>query len=184
MKKFLIMALVALTGLCASAQRNFFIGGQAGYVHDGSDNTNRLTILPEIGYDLNSKWTVGTTIGWDYTHFCRKDISTNLFRFNPYVKYTYFRSESNLVSLYVDGTVGVGLGWTHVGGDDTKTACVWQIGLRPGVSLNLTPEFSMTATIGFIGYQGVNNAAKPAYHSRGGIDLNGNNLTLGFYYHF
>lgn len=184
MKKILAMALVALAALTGSAQNNLYVGGEVGFMHDGGKRTNELSILPEIGYNLNSKFAVGTVIGWQYTHFNGRDLSTNLFRFNPYVRYTFFRSENNLVNLFVDGTVGVGLGWTSNDDDDSDTACVWEIGLKPGVAINLTDNFSVQAHIGMLGYQGVNDAAKPAYSSKGGLNLSGNDLSIGFYYHF
>lgn len=183
MKKFFAMALVALASLGASAQ-NFYVGGEVGFVHDGKDNTNKLSIMPEIGYTINEKWGVGTEIGWEYNHLNSRKTSTNLFRFNPYARYTFFNSLDNLVSLFVDGTAGFGLGWTSYDGDDSDTACVWQVGLKPGISLNLSKNFSIVAHMGMIGYQGVNKHAKPAYDSKGGFDLSGDDLSFGFYYHF
>lgn len=184
MKKLFAMAIVALASAFGAQAENLYVGGEVGFMHDGDKNTNALSILPEIGYNLNSHWAVGTTIGWQYTHFCGRDLSTNLFRFNPYARYTFFRSSNNLVNLFVDGTVGVGLGWTSYKDDDTDAACVWEIGLKPGIAINLTDKFSIVAHVGMLGYQGVNDAAKPAYHSKGGLDLSGNNLSFGFYYNF
>ncbi len=184
MKKLLAIALVALVSLGVSAQNKFYVGGEAGFVHDGEDNTNELSLLPEIGYNLTDNLAVGTVIGWQYKHFNGEGISTNLFRFNPYLRYTYFKTSNNLVNLFIDGAVGVGLGWTSTDDDDSDTAVVWEIGLKPGVAINLTDRFSLVAHIGMLGYRGVNDAAKPAYHSKGGLDLSGNNLSFGFYYHF
>lgn len=195
MKKFLALAVIAIASIGAfgaSAQdSNIYAGGSIGYWHDSHDSntgtsTNQLTILPEVGYNFNPKWAVGVQLGYDYTHLCGQSISTNLFQFNPYLRYTYFRSSNNMVSLFIDGAVGVGAGWTHYGDDDdSKTAVTWNIGFRPGISVNLTENFSLVAHVGMIGYRGANNAAQEAgYSNKGGVMLNGNDLTFGFYYNF
>lgn len=183
MKKFFAIAVLALASLSAAAE-GLFVGGSLGYWHDGKDNTNSLTILPEIGYGLNDHWTIGTTVGYNYQHYCGTGVSGNLFQFNPYLRYTYFRSDNNLINLFLDGTVGVGLGWTS-SDYDTDTACTWQIGVTPGIAINITEKFSFVTHVGFLGYKGANNAAKYAgYYSEGGLLLNSQNLTFGFYYNF
>lgn len=187
MKKFFALAMLAIASLCASAE-GVYVGGQLGYWHesDNQTSTNTLTILPEIGYNLTSNVAIGSTLGYEYNHICGAGISTHIFQFNPYLRYTFFKSSNNLVNLFVDGGAGVGAGWTHYkGGDDSKTACIWNIGLRPGVALNLSEKFSLVAHVGLLGYQGANDAAKAGgYSDKGGLLLNGNNLSFGFYYNF
>lgn len=184
------MAVLALASLSVSAQ-NFYVGGSLGFWHDShNDNTgtatNALTILPEFGYNLTSNWAVGTTIGYNYTHLCNTGISNNIFQFNPYVRYTYFKSDNNFINLFLDGTVGVGAGWTsYKDEDNSKTACTYQIGVAPGLSINFTDKFSFVTHIGFVGYKGANNAAQAAgYKSEGGLLLNSQSLSFGFYYNF
>lgn len=188
MKKFFAFAVLAVASLCASAE-NFYVGGSLGFWHDSEDNqsTNTLSILPEIGYNLSDNWAVGTTIGYNFGHTCNEGISTHIFEFNPYVRFTFFKTENNLVNLFVDGGAGIGAGWTsYKHGDDSETAITWNVGFRPGVALNLTDKFSVVAHVGMLGYNGANNAAKATglYHDNGGFLLNGNNLSFGFYYHF
>lgn len=191
MKKVLAMVVLAIASLGAAAQNsNIYVGGSIGFWHDSHDNstnasTNHFVILPEIGYNFNSSWALGAQLGYDYTHLCGQGVSTNIFQFNPYLRYTYFRSSNNLISLFVDGAVGFGAGWTHYEDDDSKTAVTWNIGFRPGISVNLSDNFSLVAHVGMLGYEGANNAAKEAgYSNKGGLMLNGNNLTFGFYYTF
>lgn len=187
------MAILAIASLSTSAE-GLYLGGSLGYWHDSNDNnvgatTNSLTILPEIGYNFSEKWAVGGVVGYEYTHICNYGTSVNLFQFNPYARFTYFRTSNNLLSLFLDGTVGVGAGWASYDGygdyDDSDTACVWQVGIKPGIALNITDHFSLVAHVGLLGYQGTNDAAKAAgYSNQGGLLLNGNNLTFGFYYNF
>lgn len=186
MKKFLFIAVMAVCSLCASAQ--YYAGGSLGFWHQDKDGsaTNSLAILPEIGMNLNDNWAVGATIGYSYNHLCGSGISNHIFEFDPYARYTYFRSDNGLISLFVDGIVGIGAGWTNYKyGDDSKTACTWQIGAAPGIDVNLTKRFSVVAHVGFLGYKGANNAAKAGGHTEeGGLLLNSRNLSLGFYVNF
>lgn len=186
MKKILVFAIAAMISVCASA-KGLYVGGQAGFWHESDDRSsvNTLSILPEIGYNLSDEWAIGSTIGYEMSHVCGWS-STHIFEISPYARYTYFKSNNGLVSLFLDGGAGVGLGWTHYkGGDDSDTACIWNIGIKPGVALNLSKNVSFVAHIGMLGYQGANDAARDGgYKSEGGLLLNGNNISLGFYVNF
>lgn len=187
MKKFLTLAVVALASVFGVQAEGLYLGGSLGYMHNSKDHvsTNELTILPEIGYNFNDTWAVGTTVGYDYTHWCGRKTSLHLFEFNPYARFTYFRTENNLVQLFIDGGAGIGLGTYDNDGDDSDTAVTWNIGFRPGVAFNFTSRFSVVAHVGFLGYEGANNAAYNGGKARrGGLMLDGNDLTLGFYYNF
>lgn len=188
MKKLLTLAVVAVATVFGASAGDGYIGGNIGFEHNekkGEAQTNSFTILPELGYNLNDNWAIGTTIGYTYKHLNGQDINNNLFQFNPYARYTYFRSDNNLVQLFVDGGAGIGLGWTEYDNDDSSTAVTWNVGLRPGVAFNFTKNFSVVAHVGFLGYKGANRAAYNAgYDRNGGVYLNGNDLTLGFYYNF
>lgn len=197
MKKIFAVAALAVAAIfSANAQdEKFYIGGSLGFEHKTSTiavedfeikaNVNSFNILPEFGYNINDKWAVGTTIGYDYQHFCGWKVDSHLFKFNPYARFTFFRSSNNLVQLFVDGGAGIGLGWASYDDEDSDTAVTWNVGFRPGVALNLTDQFSVVAHLGFLGYEGANNTAYDlGYDRRGGFLVNGNNLTLGFYFHF
>lgn len=188
------LAAVAIFNVNAEDEK-FYIGGSLGFEHSTADVTvmgdpekasvNSFSILPEFGFNINDKWAVGTTIGYDYKHFCGYKVDSNLFQFNPYARFTFFRTDNNLLSLFVDGGAGIGTGWVKYGDKDSDTAVTWNIGFRPGVAINLTDQFSVVAHLGFLGYEGANDTAyATGYDRRGGFLLNGNNLTLGFYFHF
>lgn len=187
MKKLLTLALVAIASVFGAQAKDIYLGGSVGFMHNEQNGsiTNEFTILPEIGYNFNSRWSIGTTIGYDHTHWCGKDMSLHMFEFNPYARFTYFRTDNNLVQLFVDGGVGIGLGSYDYGEEDSDTAVTWNIGFRPGVAFNFTDSFSVVAHVGFLGYQGANNAAYDAGMPRkGGLSLDTNDLTLGFYFNF
>lgn len=188
MKKFFTLATVALASVFGAQAGDGYIGGSLGFVHEETTErqTNQLTILPELGYNFNSQWAIGTTIGYQYTHLCGRDTDAHIFKFNPYARFTYFRTGNNLVQLFVDGGAGIGIGSVSVGDNDSDTAVTWNVGFRPGVAFNLTEKFSIVAHVGFLGYQGANNTAfnTGLYPRKGGFSVDTNDLTLGFYFNF
>lgn len=189
MKKIFAIAALAIAAVCGNAQAgDGYIGGSLGFMHNESYNggtTNSFTILPEIGYNFNNRWAIGTTIGYEYTHLNGAKVNTHMFEFNPYARFTFFRTDNNLVQLFVDGGAGVGVGSVDIDGNNSETGVIWNVGFRPGVALNFSDSFSMVAHLGMLGYEGANrNAYNAGYNRRGGIMLDGNNVTLGFYYSF
>lgn len=193
MKKIFTIAAVAVATLFGTVNANaegLYVGGAIGYWHDSKDAsvsdmpTNAFTIMPEVGYNINSKWAIGTQIGYDFKHICNTDADSNIFRFNPYARYTFFRTNNNLVQLFLDGTAGIGLGW----GDDwygDHTLVTWQVGVKPGIAVNLTKKFSVVAHVGMLGYEGANNAAKRfGYKDQGGLLIDNTKLDFGFYFNF
>ena len=94
------------------------------------------------------------------------------FEINPYARYTFLHSK--LINVFCDG----GFGYKHYNGQGDR----WSIGLKPGVELKLD-KFSLIAHVGFLGWQ------QTKYDHGGktnawGLDLDGNNITLGVYYNF
>jgi len=179
MKKFLLMAVMGIMTLGASAQK-WHAGGQVTFGKTTESvsglKTTQVTVLPELGYSLTDRFAVGTTVGVSYRKTGGEE--KTVFKISPYARYTYFKYER--VNLFVDGGVDFGIGGAH-----GHTAVEYGIGLRPGVSLSLNSKFSLVAHVGFLGYQSGNRPAKAnGAPENWGLDLNSNNLMFGFYYHF
>lgn len=192
MKKIIATLLVAVASLGSTAMAgDWYIGGTLGFMHKSQTisgakaTTNEFSILPEVGYTFNDHWGVGGQIGYKYTNLAGQDINNNMFTIYPYARWTFFRSSNDLIQLFLDGNVGLGLGSTSYGDNNSDTAVTYEIGVKPGIALNLTQHFSVIAHIGFLGYHGANDAAKaggqPEY---GGFNLSSENLTFGLYYTF
>ncbi len=197
MKKILTLAVIAVASVFGANAEGLYIGGQLGFMHesagakaygyDAKFDHNTFTIVPEIGYNFNDSWAVGGTIGYTYKHWCGSKTSFNMFEISPYARWSYFRTSNNLVQLFVDGGFGIGAGAYDVDVDGYKshTGVIWNVGFRPGIAINPTPNFSIVAHVGLLGYEGANHTAQDAgYQSRGGLMLDSNDLTLGFYYNF
>ncbi len=188
MKKLLILAAAAIIGLGASAKdiditldsSKVFVGGSVGVWHDLNDKKTDVTILPEVGYNINDTWTVGTQIGYQYGG--NSDFHHNSFVFNPYARWSFYKA--GMVSLFVDGGVDFGVGNVAGKGGHSDATVKFGVGLKPGVALNVHKNVSVVAHLGRLGYWGSNNAGKSAYDDLGvGFDFS-NALNFGFYYNF
>ena len=181
MKKFFVAAIAAVMAVCVNAQ-DIYVGGSLGAWRDGTNHETTISILPEIGYNLSENTAIGTTIGWSYDHV--KGASGNVFQIAPYFRYSFFKSER--VSIFCDGGFSVGAGKTsYDDGDDSDTATIWSIGVKPGIALNLSDKCSLVAHVGFLGYEGANDAAKALdYSDQWGLNFDATAVTFGFYYTF
>ena len=179
MKKFLLMAAMAIATLGASAQ-DWYAGGQLTFGRTTQETsglkTTQVTVLPELGYNLTDNFAVGSVLGVSYRKTNGEE--KTVFKVNPYARYSYFKNDK--VSLFVDGGVDFGIGRAQ-----GSTAVEYGIGLRPGISYNISKKLSLVAHVGFLGYQSGNRPAKNNGAAENwGLDLNSNNLMFGLYYNF
>lgn len=180
MKKILTFAIALVATISASAE-GWYAGGSVAFDRDITDNKTEFLILPEIGYNLNEKVAIGGVLGYDHQY--ENGIKVNIFKINPYIRYTYFKS--GIVNLFVDGGFEFGTGKTKFENGSSDAANIWGIGVRPGVALNVSEKVSFVAHIGYLGYRGANDEAKAAgVPEIFGVGLNGNDIQIGFYYNF
>ena len=184
MKKFMMTLVVLCAALSVNAQ--VYLGGSLGLntvsQNEGDDQTS-FKILPEIGYKFNENWAIGSVIGYQkgtYDMQSNPKLGSNdsykAFSFEPYARYTFVNSK--LVSVFLDMGFGITSGENH---NNDFTA--FNVGVRPGVAVNLNKHFSFVTKVGFLGYNEVNPKDGKKSHSFG-LDLDGNNLTFGLYYNF
>jgi hypothetical protein len=174
MKKIVLMMVVMLATISASAQ--VYVGGGLGFTGtkvEGVKSTN-IKILPEIGYELDENWSIGTVIGWQYNKV--EDYKVNTFQIAPYARYNFLHSEK--VNLFVDG--GFGVASSKVKGCDALN--LWQVGFKPGVSVRLSEHFLFVAKYGFLGYKEANEGGYKAKEY--GFDFDTDELSFGFHYIF
>lgn len=186
---------------------------QNGNSVDGSS----FKIMPSIGYDLKKDISVGVQLGFltgtasfgsfdnvDYLGLASSlvgalgdlyidDVSG--FRFAPYVRYTLIGGKT--FNVFVDGV----LAFESIKGsadqdndpstDDGSKASIFELVVRPGVSLNINKNFKFVTHFGTLGYQSVslsdyvdNNSVDGPKISRFGFEGNSGTLTLGIEYHF
>lgn len=184
MKKFLFTLAAAVITLTASAQ--VYLGGEVGLWRDYDGNETTFKILPEVGYNLSDKWAIGTVIGYSYgyensLHKNLTEITTNAFVVTPYARYTY--ATLGPVNLFLDGGFGFATYKTETAGKDGDAQNAWEIGIKPGVAVNLTEKLSFVSHVGFLGWRDQDEAE--VFGDNGvGFDLSGNTITFGLYYNF
>ena len=134
MKKIITTVMLAVAAICSTAQAgDFYLGGAVGFMHKSqkitplagptyTQTTNEFSIMPELGYSFNDKWGVGGTIGYTYRNLAGQDTNFNLFSINPYARFTYFRTSNDLIALFIDGSVGFGIGSTSYNGDTSTVS--------------------------------------------------------------
>ena len=82
-----------------------------------------------------------------------------------------------MVDFFIDG----GFSYKHY----NDRANEWTVGLKPGVALNLNKTVSIVAHAGFVGYKTIKATYDGAKSSNAwGVDLDGNNLSLGVLLNF
>lgn len=179
MKKILALAVVAIASISASAQ--VYVGGSFSLERNTTKNQTNFSIAPEIGHNFNSKTAVGGTV--EFTHNYDSGTNSNIFSVNPYFRYKFLHVDH--LTVFLDTTVGVGIGNSKVGDEKSKTATIWDAGFKPGIAYDLSDHFTIVAHLGFIGVNGANHAAKYAgYDNKFGIDFSTSNLEFGLSYSF
>ncbi|MBF1385118.1 outer membrane beta-barrel protein [Prevotella aurantiaca] len=190
MKKILMTLAVAFVAVAANAQ--VYVGGSLGVASSeilGGDDVTTYQVLPEIGYNINNNWAIGTVLGWGKGKPVSiekgKPVSiesetNNYVTFQPYARFTF--AHSKFVNAFIDGIVGyTHYNHAHVGGSSYDQ---WTIGLKPGVAVNLSKKVSFVAHVGFAGWESL-KAEKAEKDSHAlGVSLDGNNVTFGVYYNF
>lgn len=170
--------VAAIMAVSASAQ--VYVGGNVGIASvdpgDG-DSETVFSLLPEVGYSFDSEWAAGVAFGWSKGALSQNDLSygalsRRTFEVNPYIRYSAFKGK--VVTAFIDGAFG----YRHYNGAGNS----WSIGLKPGVAVNVD-KFSFVAHVGFVGYRNYKPKGGDA-SSVWGVDLDGNNISLGVYYNF
>ena len=175
--------VAAVMAVSASAQ--VYVGGNVGIAsydpgYEGSKSETVYSVLPEIGYSFDSDWAAGVAFGWSKGALRQNDLTfdsdmTHTFEVNPYVRYTAIKGK--VVNVFVDGAFG----YKHY--NDLGNS--WSLGLKPGVAVNLNDKLSFVAHAGFLGW----TTSKPDVDGAKstntfGFDLDGSDLSFGFYYNF
>lgn len=177
MKKLMLLAVMAIASLTAVAQ-DWYAGGSVGFWRNATDNLTSFQILPEVGYNISDKVAVGAQFGYDYSY--EDNVNVNLFVIDPYLRYSLFKNDN--INVFVDGGVDLGFGWAKANDESTDTAVTYGIGFKPGIAYNISDNLSLVAHVGFLGFQGGNDASQAP--DQGGFMLDGSNLSFGVYYSF
>ena len=174
MKKILLLLCVAAFTVSAKAQ--VYLGGSFGITHYNDIDATNFTLAPEIGYMLNDTWHFGLEIGYTHSSKTRKgeNLNVNAFHFAPYARWNYF--DKGMVRLFLEG--GLGISTYKVKGHNNHNG--FEIGIKPGIALDMTDHFSFVTKFGFLGYRDDYKYD----NSVSGLSLSTEDLTIGFVYSF
>ncbi len=180
MKKFLMTIVAAFAAVSMNAQ--MYLGGSFAFEAwssqklAGDKSETVFKIMPEIGYNLNEEWAIGTVIGYMNDKFNGVNgISESAFTVSPYARYTF--AKLGKVNFFVDG----GMSFTSASKADWTEIAV---GFQPGLSVSLTDKLSFVSHIGFIGWDQYNPDGDENNISKFGLSLDATDLSFGLYYNF
>ena len=174
MKKIMMTIAAAFVATAMNAQG--YIGGGLGFQtssYDG-ESTTTWTIMPEVGYNLNDSWAIGAVVG--YGESGKDESKVKSFTVSPYARYTV--AKLNMVNVFLDG--GVGYGYVEQGGVKVND---FNVGIKPGVAVNLNDKLSFVAHFGFLGYQNDKVKGDDKSVNTFGFNLD-NNVSFGLYLNF
>lgn len=174
MKK--IVVLLCVVALTVSAKAQVYLGGEFNITHDGDTDVTDFTLAPEIGYKLNNTWDFGLEIGYSYVGIKDNgtDKNVNAFHVAPYARWTYF--EKGIAHLFLEG--GLGFSTCKVGDADSNNG--FEVGVKPGLALEVNEKFAFIAKLGFLGYRD----SYKYNNSVSGLSVGTEDLSIGFIYSF
>ena len=119
------------------------------------------------------------------------NIKLNAFRVAPYVRYTFLKAGN--FDFFLEG----GVAYTNIKAKnvseltskipDDPTINAFEIAVRPGITFNINQNAQVVAKIGALGYQNatldMGMDSKPSLN-RFGLEVDGDDLSLGFNYQF
>lgn len=176
MKKIALFMLVLSAAFTVNAQ--VYLGGSLGFWHTGDESDGyAFSILPEVGYNFNSKWALGGKLG-----YIRSDKGQgndlDIISFSPYTRFTYY--EKGIVRLFVDGGLGAVV-YAYDGGASLGL----EIGFKPGIAVKLSDRFSLISNMGFLGCRYQYPTTTQIDNADGfGVDLSSANMTFGLLINF
>ncbi len=176
MKKF-FMTLAAVA-VAATMNAQGYVGGGVGFQsvsYDG-ESTTAFTLMPEVGYNLSDNMAVGITLG--YAEAGKDANKVKKFAIAPYFRYTFLSFDK--VNVFAD----LGLGYINTKYDSFKNN-TFEIGVKPGVAVNLNEKLSFVAHCGFLGWQTSKDDIDGAKAvNTVGLSVDGSDLSFGVYYNF
>lgn len=176
MKKIILMAVMAVATLTASAQvyvaGSFDLGVSSVKVGDGdSESTTTFALSPEIGYSFNNMWAVGAELGFGTSKTDDVKAITN-WKVSPYVRCTFGELASG-VNVFAEAYYTHK--WFSQGDADWNG---WAVGVRPGVSVSLGSNWSMVGKMVLFQYSKYDEVKTTAFQ------IAPSEVSLGVCYNF
>ncbi|MDD7318269.1 MAG: hypothetical protein SOZ80_02970 [Prevotella sp.] len=164
MKKFFLSILLLSSMSCVLAQNGevpfheheedagLFLGGSLTYWNNNDGKPITLQLFPEAGWRFNHTWAAGVMLGFGFNSDRSDGVKkiTRVYKVSPFVRYYYMHRGP--FNLYLDG----GVGFNHTSPEQSAAGGKrngYEIGVRPGVCLDLAKGFCLCMRLGFAGYR-------------------------------
>lgn len=166
MKKFLLIATLAICSFANAQKGSILVGGNIEYTSKNVDfqvgeaKTNTFSFSPKVGYQFNDNWTVGGefTVASSKKDNGLVENKVNAFKLGAFVRYSV--PLSSTFSVFAD--LGAGFQnlkdktYTTVG-NTTSTAKTkadgMYVGITPALFINMKKGFGLNFSIGGLGYE-------------------------------
>ena len=190
------MALIAILGLATSVpalaqyhvtagratsapapsygdSRRFVLGGHFSFWRNEDAKTTSIAVSPGLMYLLNEDLGFGANLSLQ--NQSQQGASTTYFLLRPFARY-YF-AHTNPLHFYLEGGLGVSSGGGTTG---------FELGVRPGMSLELSRLIHLNMYWGFLGYRNkfAFSGGEGTSSSGFGLSFSPANLLLGIEFHF
>lgn len=152
MKKVFILLILTIASITVNAQ--VYLGGTLGIgvvnaSYDGESETSTSFVFsPEVGYNFNSIWAVGATVGVQY----QNPLDVVTLKVLPYVRATFARA--NIFDFF--GEIALGYGYQYTDGFGYNGFIA---GLRPGFVAHINDKFGIvgkTTLLEYNHFDGIN----------------------------
>ena len=210
-KVIALSALFVLSTINSKAQ--FYIGGSLGYTstkvsNSGNDQSgSSFKIMPEIGYGLNEKISLGVQAGYahgyaafgsltatdiqsainviasGYADISEENMKLNSFTITPYIRYNVL--SLGKLHLFLEGAAG----YTNIKsdgiisiGEQPKQEInmdAFEIAVRPGITLDLHSHLNVHIKLGSLGLISAKDKESDIKITRSGFEMNSENILIG-----
>jgi len=154
----LVISLSTIISVNAQEVGQLWMGGSFGFwsskVAGGGESLTNFQLLPEIGYAVNDDIGIGVRLGYqsiesiDYDDYYADKERDNVFLISPFIRWAFLKGHFG--GLFLDSGVSYAYGTRD--DSDYSTQQV-EVGIRPGVAVNVSRNVSLTGKFGFVGYQ-------------------------------
>lgn len=182
------MLAVAMMVATISASAQVYVGGGINFhtIDDGSDNNKTVIgIRPEVGYKLDDKLSIGIALGYNSTK--QGDVKSSDWSIAPYARYTF--AKWNNVGFFGEAEFAYGHSEDKYDAGSasltTNKYNAWSLGVRPGISIDVTKNLTFLTKIGWLGYKSKKLDADGAKATNDfGLDLSGEDIQFSLVYNF
>lgn len=151
MKKIILLCLVALATVTASAQ--FYVGGTLGASYDktkyGDESVKQCLYMlsPEFGYNIDPSIAIGASMTFGYGD--NDDDEQKLYEIAPYVRATFAKAKS--VKFFAEGTLFLSHSKLSLFAQDISYN-TYGAALRPGFMVNVGSNINIVGKATMLQY--------------------------------